>query len=64
MAISWAESLHIGLAAIATSKVGTIVTVAGTVVGVMRIRVVLAMVNSMNANTLYWMAQRVVLYKI
>ncbi len=64
MAISWAESLHIGLADIATRKVRTIVTVAGIVLGVMSIMVVLAIVNSMNANTLDWMQQRGGLNKI
>lgn len=64
MAISIAESLHIGLSDISTRKVRTIVTVAGIVLGVMCIMVVLAIVNSMNANTLDWMQQRGGLNKI
>ena len=58
MAISLAESLHIGLADIATRKVRTAVTLFGIVLGVMSIMVVLAIVNGMNAVTLDWMQQR------
>ena len=58
MAISLAESLHIGLADISTRKVRTAVTLFGIVLGVMSIMVVLAIVNGMNAVTLDWMQQR------
>ena len=64
MAISLAESLHIGLADIATRKVTTAVTLFGIVLGVMSIMVVLAIVNGMNAVTLDWMQQRGGLNKI
>lgn len=64
MAISLAESLHIGLADISTRKVRTAVTLLGIVLGVMSIMVVLAIVNGMNAVTLDWMQQRGGLSKI
>lgn len=64
MAISLAESVHIGLADISTRKVRTFVTVAGIVLGVMCIMVVLAIVNGMNTATIDWMQQRGGLNKI
>ncbi len=64
MAISLAESLHIGLTDISTRKVRTAVTLFGIVLGVMSIMVVLAIVNGMNASTLDWMQQRGGLSKV
>ncbi len=58
MAISLAESLHIGFADIWTRKVRSIVTIFGIVLGVMSIMVVLAIVNGMNKSTMKWMNER------
>ncbi len=58
MAISLAESLHIGFADIWTRKVRSIVTIFGIVLGVMSIMVVLAIVNGMNKTTMQWMNER------
>lgn len=58
MAISIAESLHIGLSDITTRKVRSIATIFGIILGVISILVVLAIINGMNASTLTWMEQR------
>lgn len=64
MAISLAESVHIGLIDVSTRKVRTAVTIFGIVLGVMSIMVVLSIVNGMNEVTLDWMQQRGGLNKI
>ena len=64
MAISVAESLHIGFADIWTRKVRSIVTIVGIILGVMSIMVVLAIVNGMNKSTMSWMEERGGLNKI
>ncbi|MFW5628444.1 MAG: ABC transporter permease [Candidatus Cloacimonadaceae bacterium] len=58
MAISIAESLHIGLADITTRKVRSAATIFGIILGVISILVVLAILNGMNASTLSWMEER------
>lgn len=58
MAISIAESLHIGLADIATRKVRSVVTIFGIVLGVISILVVLAIIGGMNASTQRWMEEQ------
>lgn len=58
MAISIAESIHIGLTDILTRKVRSIVTIVGIILGVMSIMVVLAIVNGMSKSTLSWMQER------
>ncbi|PKN77558.1 MAG: hypothetical protein CVU48_11220, partial [Candidatus Cloacimonetes bacterium HGW-Cloacimonetes-1] len=58
MAISIAESIHIGLTDILTRKVRSIVTIVGIILGVMSIMVVLAIVNGMSKSTLNWMQER------
>ena len=58
MAISLAESVHIGFADIWTRKVRSIVTIFGIILGVMSIMVVLAIVNGMNQATMKWMNER------
>lgn len=64
MAISLAESLHLGILDILTRKVRSAVTVIGIVLGVMCIMVVLAIVNGMNKTTMEWMSQRGGLSKV
>lgn len=64
MAVSLAESLHIGVADIATRKVRSLVTVLGIVLGVMCIMVVLAILAGMNESTLQWMQERGGLSKV
>lgn len=64
MAVSLAESLHIGVADIAMRKVRSLVTVLGIVLGVMCIMVVLAIVAGMNESTLNWMQERGGLSKV
>lgn len=58
MAVSLAESIHIGMADIAMRKVRSLVTILGIVLGVMCIMVVLAIVAGMNESTLDWMQER------
>ena len=52
MAISLAESVHIGFSDIWTRKVRSIVTIFGIILGVMSIMVVLAIINGMNQSTM------------
>lgn len=58
MAISLAESVHIGFSDIWTRKVRSIVTIFGIILGVMSIMVVLAIINGMNQSTMAWMMER------
>ena len=64
MAISLAESLHIGVADIAMRKVRSAITVLGIVLGVMCIMVVLAILAGMNQRTMQWMTERGGLSKV
>ncbi len=64
MAISLAESLHIGLSDISMRKVRSLVTILGIVLGVMCIMVVLAIISGMNASTMSWMTERGGLNKV
>lgn len=58
MAISIAESLHIGIADIMMRKVRSIITILGIVLGIICIMVVLAIISGMNEATLSWMEAR------
>lgn len=64
MAISLAESLHLGILDILMRKVRSAVTIIGIVLGVMCIMVVLAIVNGMNKSTMAWMSERGGLNKV